>query len=1368
MQTQKTEWGLNDKISFELKAETLKTDKLGFKHYRYEQMYEGIKIEGATWFVHEKNGIAKTANGNLVKDLNLSTTPTLSEEQALQYALNSVNAEVWAWENEMYEMMTKEDNENATFYPKGELVIVSPDLATGNASAESYRLAYKFDIFAAESLSRDFIYVDAQNGNIVFTENQILNANYAATGNAAYSCTNPVDITVNKDDGANYYRLRDNSRGNGVVTWDAGYDNNLAYVDIASTDLFFDEDSVAVAAHYNTEKMYDYLLEKHNRNSIDGNGFRLRSWVHYGMNFSNALWTGGWMIYGDGDGAYYLPFTSIDVTGHEITHGLTEHTAGLIYSYEPGALNEGFSDIFGTLLEYYTDPECADWLIGEDVISAFGVHAFRNMSNPKDPQILVPQPDTYFGQYWHVGSSDHGGVHSNSGLLNYWFYLMVEGGSGTNDHLLDYDVAALDNNFELSMEKAADIAYRTLSIYLFPAAQYADARAASIQAAIDLHGENSEEVATVTNAWCAVGVGECAINSNTITVLNPNGGEIWEQGLDQTISWESEGEIDSVMIELSINNGATWQTIAEATENDGSFSYTVADAATTQAIVRITDANDATIYDVSDATFTILGCTVCSLFSSDSNEICQNNTLTFTNNSIDALTYEWYINDVLQDTTFEFSYSFSEVGENTVTLVTTQGENCTDTYSRTITVFPLPNADFSYTDNGLGVTFFATSSDENFYEWTKDGNNIGNEAILNHVFQAEGTYEICLNANNDCGTTTVCDSIEISLASCNSTVEAAFSFPNILFCGSSEITFTNNSTDAATYEWKVNGETVATTTDLTHNFSTGNEYIVTLIARDANACEAFFSDTLNILRHADELDLGEDISLCDVGTAILDAELENMLFYIWDFEGANAGTTQSIFAEVAGLYSVAVLDQCGNASFDEIYVNLGNDCVWPGDCNYDGVVNNQDLLAIGFAYGETGPERRNASISWEPQACEDWEGNQENGVNNKHIDTDGNGIIDVRDTLAIKVNYALTHDLPNNTFNNDNSLIAITPTLVSGSTFSADANNNIAFIDLVLDEADGENVTAYGLAFRISYLIPNNAATINNLSVNFIDSWLGNENELLTVWKHFPENNTIEVALTRFDRQNKIGQGSIGQVILEMDLGNSNTVNLDFDISHSTLVMSNRNIIPVNQAAETFSFTQEESNVCLTPTNLQETDITCSDVTLSWEGLPNADVYRLRGRKVGRAFKVFPDMTNNFRTFTDGLKPNTTYEWHVRMKCGDTWTDYAPLQSFTTPTCKNSTYDETKDPFLVNENEGFLSEINLYPNPAKNNLNINFMSFSEKNTSVKVIDILGKTILVEQIEVLQGENNFDLNVEDLQSGTYFVQINEAVQKFMVY
>ena len=249
VENRKTDWGLSEKDAL-VRNETMpKTDKLGFKHFRYEQMHNGVKVENAVWLVHEKDGLAKMANGNIVKNLNVETTASLSEEEALQYAFNSVNAEVWAWEDDNFSAMAESE---AGFYPQGELVLVSPDMEKGNASAESYRLAYKFDVFAVSPLSRHYIYVDAQNGNIVTSLNRIHDTDVDATGTASYSCQNPVNIKATFT--GTQHILRETERGEGIETYDAQDDPYYVATDIGSADNNFDEDNVAVAAHYGTEQ----------------------------------------------------------------------------------------------------------------------------------------------------------------------------------------------------------------------------------------------------------------------------------------------------------------------------------------------------------------------------------------------------------------------------------------------------------------------------------------------------------------------------------------------------------------------------------------------------------------------------------------------------------------------------------------------------------------------------------------------------------------------------------------------------------------------------------------------------------------------------------------------------------------------------------------------------------------------------------------------------------------------------------------------------------------------------------------------------------------------------------------------------------
>ncbi|MFA5781396.1 MAG: PKD domain-containing protein, partial [Bacteroidales bacterium] len=184
----------------------------------------------------------------------------------------------------------------------------------------------------------------------------------------------------------------------------------------------------------------------------------------------------------------YTPLTTLDICGHEITHGLDEMTANLIYMDESGALNEGYSDIFGTCIEWYARPTNADWLMGADIGTPF-----RDMSDPN----AYGQPDTYLGTNWDPYQE----VHQNAGVLAYWFYLSVHGGSGTNDNNDTYNVTGMP------MDSAAAVAFRTLTIYLPEASTYADARFYSILAAMDLFGSCTPKVETVTNAWYAVGVG---------------------------------------------------------------------------------------------------------------------------------------------------------------------------------------------------------------------------------------------------------------------------------------------------------------------------------------------------------------------------------------------------------------------------------------------------------------------------------------------------------------------------------------------------------------------------------------------------------------------------------------------------------------------------------------------------------------------------------------------------------------------------------------------------------------------------------------------------------------------------------------------
>ena len=242
---------------------------------------------------------------------------------------------------------------------------------------------------------------------------------------------------------------------------------------------------------------FDFYLNVVHRNSIDGQGLPLHATVHYDQDYDNAFWDGEQMVFGDGDGKLFNRFTiSLDVIGHELTHGVTGSTANLTYMGQSGALNESISDVFGSMIKQYAHNQTAadaDWLIGEGLLSS-AVHgkALRSMKAPgtayDDPNLgKDPQPDN-MSKYVNT-KSDNGGVHINSGIPNKAFYLVA---------------VALKGH---SWEKAGQIWYSTLrDANLRPTASFIDFAKLTVTNAGHLYGSASVERKAVADAWQSVGV----------------------------------------------------------------------------------------------------------------------------------------------------------------------------------------------------------------------------------------------------------------------------------------------------------------------------------------------------------------------------------------------------------------------------------------------------------------------------------------------------------------------------------------------------------------------------------------------------------------------------------------------------------------------------------------------------------------------------------------------------------------------------------------------------------------------------------------------------------------------------------------------
>lgn len=531
---------------------------------KYKQYYKGIKVEFGIQNIISENGILKTISGKYVDIQNIEIKAKLSEKEALEYALKNIDAKEYMWENKSNEEFIKKEQNDpaASYYPKGELVIIEKNLFEENPTP---RLAYKFNIYASNPVSRDYVYVDSDNGEILLKDAII--KHIQGIGDTKYS----GQRTFETQQTGNQYKLRDYSRGNGIETYNMNRTANYA----SSTDFIdndnnwssaeynnSNQDNAALDVHWGTEKTYDYFLYNHNRNSYNGNGAVLKNYVHanlIAMGYSsnaNAFWNGSYMTYGDGS----FPFeaiTSIDVVGHEIGHAVCSSSANLIYSNESGAINEGLSDIWGSMIEFYSDPNKQNYLIGEEL--AIGT-AFRSMSNPKS----FSQPDTYNGTNWYTGTHDNGGVHTNSGVLNHWFYILAEGKSGTND------LGNLYNVVGIGKEKAAKIVYRAETVYFTSTTNYSQARTLTLQAANDLYGTNSLEAITVCQSWFAVGIGGgncipaqisgnnaiCDVTTSNIYAVSnllPNSNVVWNVTNNLTIINSTNSSI--VIKALNINSG---------------------------------------------------------------------------------------------------------------------------------------------------------------------------------------------------------------------------------------------------------------------------------------------------------------------------------------------------------------------------------------------------------------------------------------------------------------------------------------------------------------------------------------------------------------------------------------------------------------------------------------------------------------------------------------------------------------------------------------------------------------------------------------------------------------------------------------------
>ncbi|MDX2531126.1 MULTISPECIES: M4 family metallopeptidase [Streptomyces] len=478
-----------DEIGLGAKEELVVRDVLkdtdGTVHTRYERTFGGLPVLGGDLVVHEsKAGTVKSVTRATkatvkVSDLTADVTKATAEKQALKAA--------------KAEGSTKTEADKA------------PRKVVWAASGKP-ALAYETVVggFQHDGTPQQLhVITDAETGKKLYEFEAI----QTGTGNSKYNGSVTIGTTLS----GSTYNLTDATRGNhktynkaratsssaGTLFTDANDVWGTGSVTSSSTDQ-----NAAVDAHYGAQVTWDFYKNVLGRNGIKNNGVAAYSRVHYGNAYVNAFWDDSCfcMTYGDGAGNI-KPLTSLDVAGHEMSHGLTSNTAGLNYSGESGGLNEATSDIFGTAVEFYAanSTDVGDYLIGEKVDIRGNGTPLRYMDQPSK--------DGSSANYWSssLGSLD---VHYSSGPANHFFFLLSEGSGSKTINGVSYN-SPTSNGATITgigRAKAVQIWYKALSTYMTSTTNYKGARTATLNAASSLYGSSSAEYAAVNAAWAAVNV----------------------------------------------------------------------------------------------------------------------------------------------------------------------------------------------------------------------------------------------------------------------------------------------------------------------------------------------------------------------------------------------------------------------------------------------------------------------------------------------------------------------------------------------------------------------------------------------------------------------------------------------------------------------------------------------------------------------------------------------------------------------------------------------------------------------------------------------------------------------------------------------
>ena len=453
-----------------------------YEHHKFFQTHEGLKILGSEFFIHVKNDVVISSNGKLHNiDSFEPSKPIWNNNELEKVIYPYLESTLYANNNEEQIPIVLQSIE-VKEYVIADKIYPSYSGSYVDAAVVEVEMKIPFD--------KRLLVLDLHHGKIIHDQSVICEFAVEGRGKTKYygEQTFIVDSL-----GPNQFQLRDPIRN--ITTYSAKTGDNLPYFD---EDNYWDltnedMDEVALDAHYCASKFHDMMVDLFDYRGLDGNGQAMDPVVHVGGGaaYLNAFWNGTNAFFGNGD-CHHNPLTTLSVVGHEFMHGVTDYTSDLIYANESGAINESMSDIFGKSLEYFIDNDNFSWELGPEFGKTEYSRNFRDMSNPN----LYDDPALYLGEFWDFG----GAVHTNSGVFNYWFYLMVEGELGVNEKGEFFNVKSQP------IEDVLQVVWLCQSAYLTPSSTYPELYEYSLEAVEELFGTGSEMMNSVQEAWKAVGL----------------------------------------------------------------------------------------------------------------------------------------------------------------------------------------------------------------------------------------------------------------------------------------------------------------------------------------------------------------------------------------------------------------------------------------------------------------------------------------------------------------------------------------------------------------------------------------------------------------------------------------------------------------------------------------------------------------------------------------------------------------------------------------------------------------------------------------------------------------------------------------------